>query len=92
MAEELSTEELLEQIRQLKVSDLLVSTMSTIAQLGYAKLAEESRDLPQAKVAIDSLRALLPVVAEAVGEEVERDFRQAVANLQLAYADAAQAD
>jgi hypothetical protein len=85
----MSAEQLLEQIRKLKVTDILVSTMSTIAQLGYAKLEPASRDLPQARLAVDSLRALLPVLADAVEEDVQRDFRQVVTNLQLAYADAA---
>ena len=35
---ELSQEELLEHIRQLKVSDILLSMLTTLAQLGYGKL------------------------------------------------------
>ena len=65
--------------------------MSTIAQLGYAKLGEEARDLEQARIAIDSLRALLPVLEGNAPEEAARDYRQVVANLQLAYAEAASA-
>lgn len=87
--EEISAEELIEQIRQLKVSDLLVSSFSTAAQLTYAKLEESSRDLEQARVGIEALRALLPVLEGHVPEDILRDFRQLVANLQLAYADAA---
>ena len=90
MAEEgeLSQEELLEHIRQLKVSDLLLSIFPTVAQLGYAKLEPEGRDLEQAKLAIESLRALTPLLAGSVPEEVVHDFEQATANLQLAYAKA----
>lgn len=87
--EEISPEELIEQIRQLKVSDLLVSSFSTTAQLTYAKLEESSRDLEQARVGIEALRVLLPVLEGHVPEDILRDFRQLVANLQLAYADAA---
>ena len=87
--EEISAEELVEQIRQLKVSDLLVSSFSTTAQLTYAKIEESSRDLPQAQLGIEALRALVPVLEGQVPEDVLRDFRQLVANLQLAYADAA---
>lgn len=87
--EELSAEELIEQIRQLKVSDLLVSSFSTTAQLTYAKLEESSRDLEQARVGIEALRVLLPVLEGHVPEDILRDFKQLVANLQLAYADAA---
>lgn len=90
MAEhELSAEQLAEQIRRLKVSDLVLSTCSTLAQLGYAKLESPSRDLEQAQLAIEALRALGPVLERGVGDDVARDFRQVVANLQLAYAHAA---
>ena len=85
---ELTPEELLEHIRRMKVSDLLLSTISTVAQLGYAKLDPAGRDLEQAKLAIESLRALVPVLEGAVAEEVLRDFNQVTANLQLAYAKA----
>ena len=89
-AEELTPEELLEHIRLMKVSDLLLSTLSTVAQLGYAKLDPAGRDLEQAKLAIDSLTALVPVLEGSVPEEVLRDFNQVTANLQLAYARAAE--
>jgi hypothetical protein len=60
--------------------------------MGFAKLAAEGRDLDQAKVAIEALRALVPVLEGHVEEAVMRDFGQVLANLQLAYADAAKAD
>jgi hypothetical protein len=82
---ELTPEDLLEQIRQLKVSDVLLSTMTSVAQLAYAKLEPESRDLEQARLAIESMRALLPVLDGAVPEEVLTSFRSVVANLQLAF-------
>ena len=88
--EELTPEELLDHIRRMKVSDLLLSTISTVAQLGYAKLEPAGRDLEQAKLAIDSLSALVPVLEGAVPEEVLRDFNQVTANLKLAYAKAAE--
>ena len=88
--EELTPEQLIEQIRQIKVTDMLLSSMSTIAQLGYAKLEPASRDLGEAKLAIEALRALLPVLEHSVEEGIVRDFKQAVANLQLSYADAAE--
>ncbi len=87
--EEPTPEQLIEQIRQLKVSDLVLSTMSTLAQLAYVKLEPSSRDLEQARLAIESLRVLVPVLGGAVPPELVRDFNQVVANLQLAYADAA---
>jgi hypothetical protein len=85
-----SPEELLNALRQMKVSDLLLSTLGTLAQVGYAKLDESVRDLEQARLAIESARALTDVLDGAVPEDVLRDFRQVVANLQLAYAAAAE--
>lgn len=78
-----------EELKRLKVADLLVQTLYTVSSLGYRKLSVEDRDLEQAHLAIESLRALLPVLDGAVAEDVVRDFRQVTANLQLAYADAA---
>jgi hypothetical protein len=86
--EQMTPEQLAEQIRQIKVSDVLLSSLSTIAQLGYAKLEASSRDLGEAKLAIEALRALIPILEGSVDEAIVRDFRQVVANLQLAYADA----
>jgi hypothetical protein len=86
---ELSAERLAEEIRRLSVSDVVLSTCATLAQLGFAKLERESRDLEQAQLAVDALRALVPILERGGGEEVARDFRQVVANLQLAYAEAA---
>ena len=92
MADEPSADELVEELRRAKVSDLLVHTLSMVASMGFAKLAPEGRDLEQAKIAIEALTALLPVLEGNVEEPVLRDFGQVLANLQLAYADAAKAD
>ena len=90
MADDHVTEqELLDALRQLRVADLLVQTCSTVSSLAYHRLAEESRDLEQARLAIDALRALVPVVAGAIPPELARDLEQVTANLQLAYAAAA---
>jgi hypothetical protein len=87
--EEVTPEQLLEAIRRMKVTDLLLSTIATVGQLGYAKLDPDSRDLEQARLAIDALKALVPVLEGAVPPEALRDFNQMTANLQLAYASAA---
>jgi hypothetical protein len=81
-------EQLREELKRMKVSDLLAQTLYTVSSLGYHKLAPESRDLEQARLAIEAIRALLPVLKGAVPDEVGRDFGQVVANMQLAYADA----
>jgi hypothetical protein len=55
------------------------------ASLAYGKLAPDLRDLDEARLAIDALRALLPLIPE----DSRRDIQEVVTNLQLAYADAA---
>ena len=87
MAEEITPEKLAEELRKLKIEDLVLSTVTTLGQLTYGKL--ESKDFEQARLAIDALRALVPVLDGSVAGDVHRDFEQMVANLQLAYAKAA---
>jgi hypothetical protein len=82
-------QQLEEELKKLKVSDLIVQTLYTVSSLGYRKLSEEDRDLDEARLAIETLRALLPVLEGVVGDEIVRDFKQVTSNLQLAYADAA---
>jgi hypothetical protein len=82
-------QQLEEELKKLKVSDLLVQTLYTVSSLGYRKLSEEDRDLDEARLAIEALRALLPVLEGSAGGDIVRDFRQVTSNLQLAYADAA---
>jgi hypothetical protein len=79
-----------EQLKKLKVSDLIVQTLYTVSSLGYQKLSGEDRDLAQARLAIETLRVLVPVLEAELGDDAVRDFKQVTANLQLAYADAAQ--
>jgi hypothetical protein len=68
-----------EQLGDFEVGQFLVSAISTFASLAYAKL--DRGDLPQA---IDALVALVPLVEG----EPAADLRQALANLQVAYAEA----
>ena len=88
-----SEQELVEQLQaelgRLKVSDLLLQTVYTISSLGYHRLSGESKDLEQARLAIEALKALLPVLEGAVPAEAVRDFNQVLVNMQLAYASAA---
>src|SRR3954447_24012955 len=84
-----SPEELAEQLRRLKASDVVLSLIPTLAQVAWAKLDPELRDLTEARVAIDAIRALVPVLDGVAPPEVTRDLQQLVTNLQLAYASAA---
>jgi hypothetical protein len=79
---ELDAEQL---IRQLRVGDLLLGTLASLVQLGYAKLGEG--EVQEARLAIEALRALIPVLEETARADALRDLRQATANLQLAYAE-----
>jgi hypothetical protein len=86
--------ELAEELRRLRIEDVLIQTLITISSLGYRRLGltpdtEEDRDLQQAKLSIDTMTALTPVLEAVVPEELVRDFNQSVADLQLAYARAA---
>ena len=82
-------EELRAALDQVGVSDILLNALSAIASLGFRRVSAEARDLPQARLAIEALRALEPVLRDnGVDEAVVRDLEQARLNLQLAYAKA----
>ena len=93
-SEEQVARELAEELRKLKVEDVLVSVLVQISAIGYRRLGlteetKDDRDLDQAKLAIDTMKALLPVLGQVVPAELIRDFDSSIANLQLAYAKAA---
>jgi hypothetical protein len=81
-------DELQAELAKLKVSDLLLQTLYTVSSLGYHRLSGEQKDLEQARLAIEALKALMPVLEGSIPEEALRDFQQVLANLQLAYASA----
>jgi len=65
--------------------ELAVETATLFASLAFGRLAEPTRDLEQARLAIEALKALAGVLPE----DRRKDFESVLANLQLAYADAA---
>ena len=84
-----SEEELRDALDRVGVEDILMNALSAAASIGFRRLGPDGRDLGQVKLAIEALRALDPVLREGgVDEAVVRDFEQARANLQLAYAAA----
>jgi hypothetical protein len=84
-----SEEELRETLDKIGVADILVNALSASTSIGFRRVSAEARDLAQVKLAIESLRALEPVLREGgVEDAVVRDLEQARANLQLAYARA----
>lgn len=82
-----------EQLRQIRVEDVVLQTVATLVnlagrRLGLAPGAEGERDLEQARVAIEATRALLPLVTEQEAGAV----KQALSQLQMAYAREAQGE
>lgn len=84
-----SEEELRAALDRVGVADVLVEALMATVSLGFRRVSAEARDLPQARLAIESLRALEPVLREGgLDEGLVRDLEQARTNLQLAYARA----
>jgi len=82
-------EEFREALDRVSVADVLLQALTATASLGFRRVSPEARDLAQARLAIETLRALEPVLREGgVDEAVVRDLEQARTNLQLAYAKA----
>ncbi|MET0560074.1 MAG: hypothetical protein ABW012_00435 [Gaiellaceae bacterium] len=82
-------EDLREALDTIGVADILVNALSAVASIGFHRVAPGARDLEQARLAIETLRALEPVLREGgVEDTVVRDLEQARTNLQLAYATA----
>lgn len=82
-------EELRDALDRVTVSDVLLNALTATTSLGFRRVSPEARDLPQARLAIEALRALEPVLKEnGADESIVRDLEQARMNLQLAYAKA----
>jgi hypothetical protein len=86
--------ELAEELRKLRVEDVLVNTLVHVSSIGYRRLgvtedSREERDLPQTALAIETMQALVPVLQDFLPQELVSSFEEQIANLQLAYAKAA---
>ena len=93
LEQEAIARELAEELRKLRVEDVLVNTLVHVSSIGYRRLGltEDSsaeRDLPQTALAIETMQALVPVLEDFLPEELVKSFEDQVANLQLAYAKA----
>jgi hypothetical protein len=82
-------EELLAQIRELKVGQFLLSTGATLSSLAFAKL--QAGELEEARLGIDAIGAILPFLQGRIDDEPRRSLDQALTNLKLEYADAVSA-
>jgi len=83
-----------EQLKRLRVIDVVYDMMVQLVQLGYQKLGlteetRELRDLDDARVAVEALRRLIEV-AEAEADSDVASLRATLAQMQLSFARAAQ--
>ena len=79
-----------EQLKQIKVDDVLVQTVLSLINLGSLRAGvvpgnEGEADPQQLRQAIEGVRALLPLVEPALGPDA-RQIRDAVSRLQMEYA------
>ena len=79
-----------EELKRITVRDVLVQTVVSLVNLGGQRLGlgeggQEMRDLEQVRIAIEAIRALLPLIEEENAEQV-RPVRDALSQLQMAYA------
>lgn len=90
--EEMVAAEMLRRLMTTPVQDVVFQTMATFTdmaaiRMGLGPRGEEDFDLPQAGLAIESLRALLAVANAIMGEEAAKPFAEPLAQLQMAFAD-----
>jgi hypothetical protein len=72
-----------EEIRKVRVEDVVLQSAVSILNLSARRIAkDDERDLDQAKVGIDAARSLV----ELVRPEAQPQLRQAISELQVLYA------
>src|SRR5919199_162633 len=72
-----------EQIRKVRVQDLLLESVASILNLSARRIGkEDERDLEQARVGIEAVRAVLDLIDPGPGEQV----REALSQVQMLYA------
>jgi hypothetical protein len=77
------------ELKQLRVEHVLLDNVAALANLGMRRTGlapgtEGERDPGQVRLAIESLRALLPVLEQAAPSQVNA-IRDAISQLQMAY-------
>ena len=83
-----------EQLRQLTVDDMLLESAVSLINLGGRKAGvapgtEDERDLDQVRRAVEAVRGLLPLLEQGKHAEQLAPLRDALARLQMAYAQGA---
>jgi hypothetical protein len=74
-----------EEMKKIRVEDVLVQTAVTLVNLAGRKLGDEERDLDQAKLGLEGARAIVPLLPEEPAAAV----RDALSQLQMMFARAA---
>ncbi len=88
-SEEELRERIEEQLRQVRVQDLLVESAASIVNLTARRIAKpDEQDLEQARVGIEAVRALV----DLIDGEVQGQIRGALSELQLLYARASKGE
>ena len=82
----MNEDELREALKNLKVEDVLIQTAATLIDLAARRLGlageDERKDLDQAKLAIESIRALQPLLTE----DQQKAVKEPLSQLQLTFA------
>ena len=86
---------LADRLARTPVRDVLLQCMATFIdmagiRLGMGPSGDAARDLPQARQAIEALRALLGVAERELGSAQVNPFKEPLAVLQMAYARASE--
>jgi hypothetical protein len=82
-SEEEMRAQLEEEIRNVRVEDVVLQSVVSILNLSARRIAkDDERDLDQAKIGIDAGRALV----DLVNPEAQAQLRQAISELQVLYA------
>jgi hypothetical protein len=95
-AEQTAQEAAAEFMRTVPVQDVVVSLVQTVFDVGYRRTGllgggGDERDLDQTRLAVETVRALVPVLEQVLDAQSLTALRSALAELQLAYAEALEA-
>ena len=93
MSEQTAQEAAAEFMRTVPVQDVVVSLVQTVFDVGYRRTgllggAGDERDLDQTRLAVETVRALVPVLEQVLDPQSLTALRSALSELQLAYAEA----
>lgn len=86
--------ELAEDLRRLRVEEIVGQMIQTLESIAYRRLgltadALPDRDLDQVRVAIETMDALVPVIERSGPAELAQHLRTSGSHLKLSYAEAA---